>query len=434
MEKKEEIHQSRISSKVRGGFFTYRAGGENELIYVNKGVISLYGCKTEEEFREYTGNSFRGMVHPDDFPRVEASIERQISQNEDEQDYVEYRIIRKDGIVCYVEDFGHLVYSGDEDDIFYVYINEITESVLVMEGTLQNNGPEERRVLMDVLASTVHEYREIYYVDLQNDYLRMIFPDYCDIVEDGNYTKTMQWHFDSGKIISQGEERTKKIKGFLHLDNVIKALEDKDTVEMSKAADGTDEWCLTTFVARERIGGMPRTAVLTIRRIEDLIRNEMVLKEALVQAQYANKAKSTFLSNMSHDMRTPMNAILGFASLAETNIDNKNRVMDYLKKIQSSSNHLLSLINDILDMSHIESGKVVIQEKACNISERMHGMMHLILPQIQAKQLDFSIKAEEIRNEDVYTDPLRIEQAFINVLSNAIKFTAPGGAVTVIFR
>ncbi|MCI9399313.1 MAG: response regulator [Lachnospiraceae bacterium] len=437
MEKKEEIHQSRISSKVRGGFFTYRAGGENELIYVNKGVISLYGCKTEEEFREYTGNSFRGMVHPDDFPRVEASIERQISQNEDEQDYVEYRIIRKDGIVCYVEDFGHLVYSGDEDDIFYVYINEITESVLVMEGTLQNNGPEERRVLMDVLASTVHEYREIYYVDLQNDYLRMIFPDYCDIVEDGNYTKTMQWHFDSGKIISQGEERTKKIKGFLHLDNVIKALEDKDTVEMKykrKAADGTDEWCLTTFVARERIGGMPRTAVLTIRRIEDLIRNEMVLKEALVQAQYANKAKSTFLSNMSHDMRTPMNAILGFASLAETNIDNKNRVMDYLKKIQSSSNHLLSLINDILDMSHIESGKVVIQEKACNISERMHGMMHLILPQIQAKQLDFSIKAEEIRNEDVYTDPLRIEQAFINVLSNAIKFTAPGGAVTVIFR
>ena len=265
----------------------------------------------------------------------------------------------------------------------------------------------------------------------------MIFPDYCDIVEDGNYTKTMQWHFDSGKIISQGEERTKKIKGFLHLDNVIKALEDKDTVEMKykrKAADGTDEWCLTTFVARERIGGMPRTAVLTIRRIEDLIRNEMVLKEALVQAQYANKAKSTFLSNMSHDMRTPMNAILGFASLAETNIDNKNRVMDYLKKIQSSSNHLLSLINDILDMSHIESGKVVIQEKACNISERMHGMMHLILPQIQAKQLDFSIKAEEIRNEDVYTDPLRIEQAFINVLSNAIKFTAPGGAVTVIFR
>ncbi len=248
----------------------------------------------------------------------------------------------------------------------------------------------------------------------------MIFPDYCDIVEDGNYTKTMQWHFDSGKIISQGEERTKKIKGFLHLDNVIKALEDKDTVEMKykrKAADGTDEWCLTTFVARERIGGMPRTAVLTIRRIEDLIRNEMVLKEALVQAQYANKAKSTFLSNMSHDMRTPMNAILGFASLAETNIDNKNRVMDYLKKIQSSSNHLLSLINDILDMSHIESGKVVIQEKACNISERMHG-----------------IKAEEIRNEDVYTDPLRIEQAFINVLSNAIKFTAPGGAVTVIFR
>ncbi len=154
------------------------------------------------------------------------------------------------------------------------------------------------------------------------------------------------------------------------------------------------------------------------------------LQDALMQAQHANRAKSTFLSNMSHDIRTPMNAIIGFATIAVTHIDNKDQVRDCLHKVLSSSNHLLSLINDILDMSRIESGKVQIKEQECNISELMHNLVNIIQPQVKAKQLELFIDTFEVANEDVIADALKLNQVFINLLSNAVKYTPAGGTVT----
>lgn len=154
------------------------------------------------------------------------------------------------------------------------------------------------------------------------------------------------------------------------------------------------------------------------------------LQDALMQAQHANRAKTTFLSNMSHDIRTPMNAIIGFATIAVSHIDNKERVRDCLQKVLSSSNHLLSLINDILDMSRIESGKVQIKEQDCNISELMHNLVNIIQPQVKAKQLDLFIDTFEVANEDVVADALKLNQVFINLLSNAVKYTPAGGTVT----
>ncbi len=154
------------------------------------------------------------------------------------------------------------------------------------------------------------------------------------------------------------------------------------------------------------------------------------LQDALMQAQHANRAKSTFLSNMSHDIRTPMNAIIGFATIAVSHIDNKDQVKDCLQKVLSSSNHLLSLINDILDMSRIESGKVQIKEQECNISELMHNLVNIIQPQVKAKQLELFIDTFEIVNEDVIADSLKLNQVFINLLSNAVKYTPAGGTVT----
>ncbi len=155
------------------------------------------------------------------------------------------------------------------------------------------------------------------------------------------------------------------------------------------------------------------------------------LQDALMQAQHANRAKTTFLSNMSHDIRTPMNAIIGFSTIAVSHIDNKEQVLSCLQKVLSSSNHLLSLINDILDMSRIESGKVQIKEQECNISEQMHNLVSIIQPQIKAKQLELFVDTFEVTNEDVMADPLKLNQVFINLLSNAVKYTPAGGTVSL---
>ena len=158
------------------------------------------------------------------------------------------------------------------------------------------------------------------------------------------------------------------------------------------------------------------------------------LSDAVAAAETANRAKSTFLSNMSHDIRTPMNAIIGFTTLAISNIDDKDRVKDYLTKTLASSNHLLSLINDVLDMSRIESGKIHLEEVEVNLSDVLHGLKTIVSGQIHAKQLELYMDAMDVTDEDVYCDKTRLNQILLNLLSNAIKFTPAGGTVSVRVR
>ena len=158
------------------------------------------------------------------------------------------------------------------------------------------------------------------------------------------------------------------------------------------------------------------------------------LQVAVEKAESANRAKSTFLSNMSHDIRTPMNAIIGFTTLALSNIDDKDRVKDYLSKTLASSNHLLSLINDVLDMSRIESGKLHLEEVEVNLSDVLHDLKTIVSGQIYAKQLELYMDAMDVTDEDVYCDKTRLNQILLNLLSNAIKFTPAGGTVSVRVR
>ena len=158
------------------------------------------------------------------------------------------------------------------------------------------------------------------------------------------------------------------------------------------------------------------------------------LQVAVEKAESANRAKSTFLSNMSHDIRTPMNAIIGFTTLALSNIDDKDRVKDYLTKTLASSNHLLSLINDVLDMSRIESGKLHLEEVEVNLSDVLHDLKTIVSGQIYAKQLELYMDAMDVTDEDVYCDKTRLNQILLNLLSNAIKFTPAGGTVSVRVR
>ena len=158
------------------------------------------------------------------------------------------------------------------------------------------------------------------------------------------------------------------------------------------------------------------------------------LSDAVAAAETANRAKSTFLSNMSHDIRTPMNAIIGFTTLALSNINDAERVKDYLGKTLASSNHLLSLINDVLDMSRIESGKIHLEEVEVNLSDVLHDLKTIVSGQIFAKQLELYMDVMDVTDEDVYCDKTRLNQILLNLLSNAIKFTPAGGTVSVRVR
>ena len=154
------------------------------------------------------------------------------------------------------------------------------------------------------------------------------------------------------------------------------------------------------------------------------------LANALATAEHANKAKTTFLNNMSHDIRTPMNAIVGFTALASSHIDQKELVQDYLSKITVSSQHLLSLINDVLDMSRIESGKMTLDETEVHLPDLIHDLRTIIHANMTAKQLNLYIETQDVINEDIIIDKLRMNQVFLNILSNAIKFTPNGGTIS----
>ena len=165
--------------------------------------------------------------------------------------------------------------------------------------------------------------------------------------------------------------------------------------------------------------------------MENEMRQKALIEDALLRAENASKAKTKFLSNMSHDIRTPMNAIIGFTTLAMTHIDNKERVQGYLGKIAASGNHLLSLINDVLDMSHIESGRMHLEETECNVFDVMHELENILTMEIQSRNLEFYIDMEDVSDGQIICDKLRLNQILLNLLSNAMKFTMPGGRVSV---
>ena len=195
---------------------------------------------------------------------------------------------------------------------------------------------------------------------------------------------------------------------------------------------GERRWFHIVAMGSEVAGRTKYILVMSDRTADRKI--NQALSEAVAAAEAASRAKSTFLSNMSHDIRTPMNAIIGFTTLAVSNIDNQERVKDYLTKTLSSSRHLLALINDILDMSRIESGKLHLEETEVNLAEMLHDIKTIVSGQIYAKQLELYMDALDVADEDVYCDRTRMGQILLNLLSNAIKFTPAGGTVSVRIR
>lgn len=195
------------------------------------------------------------------------------------------------------------------------------------------------------------------------------------------------------------------------------------------------KWEKYSLIKLNMDGDDTRRVLAAVEDVSSLKKEEMEKRNALEQAfrdaENANNAKMDFLSRMSHDIRTPMNAIIGLTAIAGTHMDDRERISDCLAKITTAGRHLLSLINEVLDMSKIESGKFSLSETEFNLSDLLDDVLEMIRPSLNDKKQNFTVKVENIEHEDVIGDSLRVRQIFVNILSNAVKYTGNGGDITL---
>ena len=435
-----------LGRHMPGGFFLYRAEGDGEIIYVNAAVIRLFGCENLEEFRELTGNTFRGMLHPEDYAAVQTSVDDQIRMSSENMDHVVYRIIRKDGTVRWIDDYGHYTESDSFGGIYYVFIADVTEQY----------DPKERSVLKEQLISEqvrssqqdkmitalASDYRSVYHInlDLDEGVCYRSDPEDTEQIPVGvkfPYLKRFTWYANH----SVDEAYRADFLNFINPENIRKELAIRPIIAFRYLAhrDGKDYYEMIRMagvrLAADREDHIVHAVGLGLTDIDTEMRDEMAkrqaLGEALVAAQEANRAKTAFLSSMSHEIRTPMNAIIGLNDLAlrKETLDADTR--QYLEKIGASAAHLLDLINDILDMSRIESGNMVLKNEAFSLREVLKRINDMVTTQCDYKGLDYSCSISADAHDNFTGDATKLKEILINILSNAIKFTDAPGSVSL---
>lgn len=292
------------------------------------------------------------------------------------------------------------------------------------------------RIYQNAMNSTARAYRAIYYIDTESGRYEMLYPYRGRGSESGDYsTDFTARRFEAGLV---AEEHWERVQSFLELPNMLKMLETEEHIELQYKRlrdDGEYEWCSVVATVAEIGRNSPRAVTLTVRSVDDIIHREEEQREILAlaaeRAEAANLAKSDFLSRMSHDIRTPMNAILGMTAVAGMHIDEKERVLDALGKITVSGKHLLGLINEVLDMSRIESGKVSLTENAFNLSDTVENLLTVFHSQMETKGLGLNVYIAKLEHEDVIGDEQRLQQIFMNIMGNAVKFTPGGGSISI---
>lgn len=453
----------RFMNQMPGGFFIYRADSEEQIIYLNQALLRIFHCETLEEFQELTGNSFRGMVHPDDLNSVEESIEQQISHSKYDLDYVEYRIICKDGDIRWIEDYGHFVHSDEIGDIFYVFISDATEKrqQLLMEQhsliqsvnaenelkirTLIESYDEERKAIyqehlrrLEVIEGLSVNYESILYVNLETD---EILPYRMSSRTEFLSQNTSQSHkfscFTADYIQTWIHPQDRKLVAKITTPDYIRAkLSECKTYYLNyRIVNNNEIQYLQLRVVNVGSTENISQVVIGYRRVDEEIQYEMkqqkILEEALNQAKLASSTKDTFLSNMSHDMRTPLNAIFGYTALARKHLNDPALLDSYLEKINAASRQLLDMIEQILEISWMESKETQLMEIECNLSDLIQEIKMTILPQAESKNISVQVDTEGLIHRDVYCDQVKLSQIFLNLVNNAIKYTENDGKIDI---
>ncbi len=458
-------HLKHFADIMPGGFFIYRADEEETLIYANEAMLRIFQCDTMQEFRELTGNSFRGIVHPDDLEAVEESIKEQIAHSQYDLDYVEYRIIRKDGRVRWLDDYGHYVRSDSVGDVFYVFVGDATEKKerqvekietwfsekLKKEQELQaqlDKYDKEMKVIhqehlirLEMIEGLSVDYESIFYVDLDKDQIkayrvserfRKQFPEHYVVRKftgfDADYIA--EW------VYPEDRELLKGVSDPAYICRELERSENRNFHLNYRTYENQDIKYIQLRVVN--VGGEESVSqvIFGYRNMDEEMISEMqqkkLLKAALDEATLANNAKNLFLTNMSHDIRTPMNAIVGFTELARKHMQDQEKISNYLDMISTSSEQLLQLLSDVLEISRLESGAVNIEEEECSLMDIAHQVQMSILPRAAEKNITLSLDISNLKHDNVRADKGRHSQILTYLTDNAVKYTGVDGRVTIV--
>ncbi|MBP5200343.1 MAG: response regulator [Schwartzia sp.] len=426
------------AENMPGGFFIYRADGDEKILYLNDVMLDIFGCATEEEFRELTGGTFKGIVCPDDLPDVEASILQQVRRNDKRLDYVKYRIRRKDGAIRWVDDYGRLVHTEEDGDVYYVFIRDITEIRAAREESRRRARVIEGLsvgyssiFLLNFDTGSMRPYRQESGIfreiasslsedEGRADYHR-IFAEYGQqyvVPEDQAFfqRQTDEKHIRErlAKVLSYSVTYRCKGTGKAPIYMEMSVVRVKD-YEVSGAVLGFRD-------VTERIAGVQRE-----------LSERMEMENELEREKRANEIKSAFLFSVSHDIRTPMNSITGFTSLAKSHMDDPKLLKELLGNVEDAASHLMALIDNLIEMSSLSQEKFTLDDLPASLDDEIEAVVDMFRPQAEEKRIELKTDLS-LPPTDVLLDTVRFRRLMTNLVDNAIKFTPEGGHVTVSAR
>lgn len=448
--------------EMPGGFLTYRANGDEEILYANQGLLRIFQCDSMEEFRTLTGGSFRGIVAPEDLEAVEESIWQQVDASQYDLDYVEYRIIRKDGAVRWIEDYGHFVRDTSVGDIFYVFLADATDK-------MERRQAEEARLLQEKERSEREWRSRMEAYDKERARINQEHLRHREVIEglSVNYESIFYVNLDEDKILPYRlSSRTESIfnepyhtldyagcirryvEAWVHPEDRERVIREADadyarrmlkdneaySINYRVISQGETQYLQVRFV---NVGqkARPSQVVMGCRRVDEELRRELeqkqILEEALRDAQASIVAKNTFLSNMSHDMRTPLNAIFGFTTLMKNSLGDHPEALDYLNRIESSSRQLLDMIDKVLRLSWTDSHEARVEEKPCRLGEILEEVRDFLLPQASEKHIDLTLDCSQVRHDEICGDREKLGQLVMYLVNNAVTYTPSGGSVSI---
>lgn len=404
----------------------------SQILSINRAALKILGYESQEELVEGGFDTVADSVLDEDKPRLRESISK--LEKEGDNVSLEYRVKHRNGEIFHV--MGNVKLVEEDGQLYYQrFLLDCTTQKL-RERKRRREAEKQQMQLIHALSI---DYSFVYYFDLNTG---MGIPLRID-EDDMSISELVH-----NRIVSLKETMEQYIQDFVYNEDremlrqassqekLRKELSDHNLYYVNYRIsdnEGTKYYQMKVVKTGKDEGS--QGIVMGFHSVDAETRDEMekksLLEDALSQANKANQAKSIFLSNMSHDIRTPMNAIVGFTTLALTHLDEIEQVKEYLEKIKTSGDHLLNLINDVLDMSRIESGKMKLDERSCCLADILENLHNILQADVQAKQLTLEIGMEDVTDKNVYCDKLRLNQLLLNLLSNSVKYTEAGGSVSL---